>query len=200
MSAKTAQRFASRPHLLTIALIFFMISFIVARVFSTFFPSKVLIISGIHIHHFWYGLVLLAVGGGLGIGFSNEDTDGLAAILYGSGGGLVVDEAGLLLTFGNYWSGLTFTVLVVVLASAFVLSMLYSYWQVILRELGRFKGSRASVYLAVFLFAVSIAFVTETTNLYVTAASGILATAAAVTVVVSLVVRHKNQSSAHERL
>jgi hypothetical protein len=188
---KTAQRLARRPHLSTIALISFIISFIVARVFSTFFPSRVLIVSGIHIHHFWYGLAMLAVGGWLGISYNNEDTDRLAAILYGAGGGLIVDEAGLLLTFGNYWSGLTFTVLVVVLASAFVLSLLYSYRQVILRELGMFKGYRAGVYLAVFLFTISIAFVTETTNFYVTTASGILATAAIVTVVVSLVLRHR---------
>ena len=196
MSTKTAERFALRPHLLTIALIFFILSFIVARTFTTFFPSKVLIIGGIHIHHFWYGLVLLAVGGGLGIGFNNEETDRLAAILYGAGGGLIVDEAGLLLTFGNYWSGLTFTVLTVVLASTFILYLLYSHRQVILHELGKFRDKRGRIYFAVFVFAVSIAFVTETTNLYVIATSGILAAAALVTVVILLVLRHKNRSSA----
>lgn len=50
----------------------FIFSFIAARTFTTFYPSTVLISSGIHIHHFWFGLALLAIGGWLGI--SNTDS------------------------------------------------------------------------------------------------------------------------------
>jgi hypothetical protein len=71
---------------------------------------------GLHIHHFWFGIALLAVGGWLGISFNNKDIDMVAAIIYGVGGGLIVDEVGLLLTFGNYWSGLTWTLLIVLLS------------------------------------------------------------------------------------
>jgi hypothetical protein len=61
-----------------------------------------LITSGIHIHHFWFGIALVAVGGWLGISYNDEETSRVASILFGAGGGLIVDEVGLLLTFGNY--------------------------------------------------------------------------------------------------
>ena len=36
----------------------------------------------------------------------------LAAIMYGLGGGLLVDEVGLLLTLGVYQTGITYTIVV----------------------------------------------------------------------------------------
>jgi hypothetical protein len=191
MKAKLEERLAPRAHLSVIALISFIVSFIVARAFATLHPSVVLIVRGIHIHHFWYGLAMLAVGGWLGISYNNEDTNWVAAILYGAGCGLIADEAGLLLTFGNYWSGLTYTFLVVVLAFVFVLFLLYLHWQAIVRELGKLQSSRAGLYLAVLQFAVSISAVTETTNVYVTTTSSIVAVAAIVEIVVFLVLRHR---------
>jgi hypothetical protein len=101
MTTILRRRFQPRAHLAAIALLSFMVAFAAARVFTTFFPSAVLIGNGIHIHHFWFGIALLAVGGWLGISYNDKDTDRLAAILYGAGGGLIVDEVGLLLTFGE---------------------------------------------------------------------------------------------------
>ena len=179
----TIKRFQPRAHLATAALLSFIASFVAARTFTTFFPSTVFISGGIHIHHFWYGLALLAVGGWLGISYSNKETDLVAAILYGAGGGLIVDEVGLLLTFGNYWTGLTFSVLVVLLAFASVLILINAYKRVILQELRDFERSRISLYVGVFLFAVSIAFITETMNVWVTATSIALAAASAVIII-----------------
>jgi hypothetical protein len=75
------RRFQPRAHLAMIALLSFMFAFAAARVFTTFFPSAVLIGNGIHIHHFWFGIALLAVGGWLGISYNDKDIDRLAAIL-----------------------------------------------------------------------------------------------------------------------
>ncbi len=88
-----------RAHLSTTALVSFILSFVASRTFTTFFPSTVLVSNGVHIHHFWFGIALLAIGGWLGINYTDKDTDHLAAILYGAGGGLIADEVGLLLTF-----------------------------------------------------------------------------------------------------
>lgn len=167
----SSKRFQPRPHLATAALLSFALAFVTARTFTTFFPSTVLVSGGIHIHHFWFGLVLLAAGGWLGISYNDKDADRLAAILYGAGGGLIVDEVGLLLTFGDYWTTLTFSVLVVLLAFASILILVNTYRQVILKELREFERSSASLYFGVFLFAVSVAFIAETTNVWLTASS-----------------------------
>ena len=144
-----------------------MLAFAAARVFTTFFPSAVLIGNGIHIHHFWFGIALLAIGGWLGISYNDKDTDRLAAILYGVGGGLIVDEVGLLLTFGEYWTGLTYTFLIGFLAFVATLMLFYSYRQTVTAELKEFIGSKVSIYFGVFIFALSIAFILETSNVVV---------------------------------
>src|SRR5947209_18557572 len=90
-----------KPHLSIIANICFISAFILARIFTTLNPNVVLVTSGLHVHHFWYGLAMLAVGGWLGINYQAERIDRMAAVLFGAGGGLIGDEIGLLVTFGN---------------------------------------------------------------------------------------------------
>lgn len=191
----TIKRFQPRAHLATVALLSFTASFVAARTFTTFFPSIVFISGGIHIHHFWYGLGLLAVGGWLGISYNDKEIDRLAAILYGAGGGLIIDEVGLLLTFGNYWTGLTFSVLVVLLTLISVLILLNAYKKAIIAELRDFERNRVSLYLGAFLFSVSIAFITETVNVWVTATSIALAAASAIMIIVYLSLRIKQRKS-----
>jgi hypothetical protein len=161
-------------------LVSFILAFAAARVFTTFFPSAVLIGNGIHIHHFWFGIALLAIGGWLGISYNDKDTDRLAAILYGTGGGLIVDEVGLLLTFGEYWTSLTYTFLIGFLAFVAILMLFYNYRQTVTSELKEFIGTKASIYFGVFLFVLSIAFITETSNVLVVVAASTLAIAALV--------------------
>jgi hypothetical protein len=189
MVAISARSFQPRAHLATLALSAFIFSFIAARTFTTFFPSTVLVSQGVHVHHFWYGMVLLAVGGWLGINYNNRETDRVAAILYGAGGGLIVDEVGLLLTFGNYWTGLTYTFLVVLLSSVTILILFNRYRQLILTELAEFVSSKVSLYLGVFLAVVSIAFITQTNNVLVIAVSSGL-TFVSVIITLAYLVRH----------
>jgi hypothetical protein len=57
------------------------------------------------------------------------------------------------------------------LVFASILILLNTYRQIILKELKEFERSSASLYFGVFLFAVSIAFIAETTNVWVIAFS-----------------------------
>ena len=62
---------------------------------------------GIHFHHFWYGLAMVVVTGWLGIAITTERLGRLLASIFGLGVGLIGDEVGLLLTFGDYASEIT---------------------------------------------------------------------------------------------
>jgi hypothetical protein len=130
---------------------------------------------------------LLAIGGWLGISYDNEETNRVASILYGAGGGLIVDEVGLLLAFNNYWTALTYTFFVVFLAFVLVLMLFYRYRLVVIEEFSEFVSSKASLYLGVFLVVVSVAFITPTDNFLVTAISSLFVIVAVILILTFLV-------------
>ena len=121
------------------ALVSFALSFAVARTFTALNPRVILSPSGFHVHHFCYGIVMLAVGGWLGISYNNPRVDRVAAIIFGAEGGLTGDEAGILLTLdsNNYWAGVSYTFIIIFLASASILVLLNKYSRTVLKE---FKG------------------------------------------------------------
>jgi hypothetical protein len=157
-----------RIHLAVLSLASFLVSFIIARTYTTFFPNSVLVGGGLHIHHFWFGLALLAVGGWLGIIYNHKQIDMAAAVIYGLGGGLIVDEVGLLLTFGDYWSILSWTFLVIIVSFASLTILFIRYRKDISQELREFVSSKASPYFGIFLGILSIAFLIETDSVIVT--------------------------------
>jgi hypothetical protein len=159
------ERPAGRVSLTLLALISFVASFVIARVFTTISGGVVLRGAGFHIHHFWYGIILLAVGGWLGISYDEERIVRLAAVLYGAGGGLIGDEVGLLLTFGNYTTGITYTIIVIFLAFVSTVILFKRYSRAISTEIKGFTRSRASFYFGIILAAVSIAFLTTRNSL-----------------------------------
>jgi hypothetical protein len=61
-----------RPNLSVLALISFIASFAIARTFTTLSPKMVLLTGSLHIHHFWYGILMVAIGGWLGISYNDE--------------------------------------------------------------------------------------------------------------------------------
>jgi len=72
-----------------------------------------LYIKGYHIHHFYYGILLLIVSNWLTLirykKLYRRVSKVLASIMFGGGLGLIIDEFGLLLTMefgikGNYWA------------------------------------------------------------------------------------------------
>ncbi|MBC7099335.1 hypothetical protein H5T52_09500 [Candidatus Bipolaricaulota bacterium] len=177
-----------RPNLSVLALLSFILAFLVARAFTTVYPNVVLISGGFHIHHFWFGLAMMAIGGWIGISYRDERADRLAAILFGAGGGLIGDEVGLLLTFGDYRTGLTYTLVIIFVIISSLLILLSRYWGIIRLEFTRFLSSNASLYIGVFLAAVSIAFIAETNDILVITASGAV-TALALLIIAVYVIR-----------
>ena len=105
----------------------FVTSFLAARVFTTFFPTAVVVAGGIHFHHFWYGLAMVVASGWLSLVSNRPRYDRIYAIVFGLGAGLIGDEVGLLLTFGNYQSELTYAFFVVVLSFAGIAYLLTRY-------------------------------------------------------------------------
>jgi hypothetical protein len=195
MSSKVAK--PVNPHFSLLAVISFMISFAVARTFTTLFPSTVVLVGGgIHVHHFWYGLALLAIGGWMGIVNRNERIDQLAAILYGAGGGLIADEFGLLLTFGNYWSNLTYTIVAMLLAFALLGTLFVKHASSIREQFGKVSKNDAGLYFGILLGMVSAAFLVETTNVVVFVVASILGIIALVVVLGFLVFRFNAKSKA----
>lgn len=112
-----------------IILLAFIISFFVARIFVILLdlpstPTFEFWLKGYRIHHFFYGIGLTVVGGWLGHTHSGRNITRFSAALYGTGFGLIVDEFGLLLTFGDYWSAQSY--LFFVLISLLLLFILLS--------------------------------------------------------------------------
>lgn len=83
---------------LVIVLVFFLGSFAIARLYALNFTHYVHI-EGYHIHHFYFGTAVLAMGGILGILSDNRHRwrINIASALIGIGAGLFADEIGLLL-------------------------------------------------------------------------------------------------------
>src|SRR3989338_4202984 len=76
----------------------FLITFFIARAFVYIFPGANLIIFQYHIHHFYYGIILLAISNYISLISSNERLLRCCSILLGIGLGLIADELGILLT------------------------------------------------------------------------------------------------------
>jgi hypothetical protein len=129
-----------------------------ARLFTFLRPSTVIVIFGIHFHHFWYGLGALAIAGWLGIA-GPESWNRIAAVMYGLGAGLVADEIGLLLTpiggtLGSYQSGLTYTAVVVVTAVTAMLSLLSRFRREIIDDFRKVGVREPLVFLLLFILVV----------------------------------------------
>jgi hypothetical protein len=171
------QETRERPNLSALALTFFVLSFTIARIFTSISPDTVLARGGVHIHHFWFGLIMLAVGGWLGISYNDVKIDRFAAVIFGAGGGLIGDEIGLLLTLRSesYWEGITYTFVVIFVAVASILILISRYYQLVLEDFFGFLESNASLYVGISFATVSVAFIIETDNATILAASTAIA-------------------------
>src|SRR5215467_963860 len=111
--SRTVLKIPFKHTLAFIATAAFLLSFFGSRLFATSCPTCVVVGSGIHFHHFWYGIEMLAIVGWLSIaGVRTDRLDRAYALVYGLGLGLIGDEVGLLLTFGNYYSELTYLIFI----------------------------------------------------------------------------------------
>jgi uncharacterized membrane protein len=109
-------------------------------------------------------LALLVVGGWLGINYSDDYIERIAAIIFGVGGGLVGDEIGLLLTFGDYYSELTYTFVIALLAFSFMATLFKRHCKTIVAELYGFSRRHVDLYVGLFLAFVSSAYLIQSEN------------------------------------
>lgn len=174
MEGKIVER---RPNLSLLALISFACSFVIVRIFTFQNPSVTFRPFGFHIHHFWYGILMLAVGGWLGISYNDPRIDRIAAIVFGAGGGLIGDEVGILVTLEgeNYWADVSYTLAIVLLVTASILVLINKYHAAIAKEFAEFSGTHGGFYIAVFLEAVSLAFLIDASDLLIAIVAGAIA-------------------------
>ena len=136
----------------------FVASFLGARLFATLNPTVTVVRGGIHFHHFWYGLAMVVSTGWLGITLSNERMGRNLAIIFGLGAGLIGDEVGLLLTFGDYTSNLTEIFFVGAVAFIILATLLSRGRRHIEKEVINLSREERLTQLGVFIGAFSVIF------------------------------------------
>jgi len=136
----------------------FVASFLGARLFATLNPTVTVVRGGIHFHHFWYGLAMVVSTGWLGITLSNERMGRNLAIVFGLGAGLIGDEVGLLLTFGDYTSNLTEIFFVGAVAFIILATLLSRGRRHIEKEVINLSRKERLTQLGVFIGAFSVIF------------------------------------------
>jgi hypothetical protein len=144
-----------RPALSFIGLLSFVTSFFGSRLFATLNPTIVIQQQGIHFHHFWYGIALMGAAGWLAITWKSERLDRVYAVMYGLGAGFIGDEVGLLLTFGNYQSELTFDFFIGVVSASTLLLLILRYHGLLVREISYLMTREGLALLGVFLAGFS---------------------------------------------
>jgi hypothetical protein len=126
------KRNKTTPFLIFVSLLFW---FIVSRLFVMYFPGKSVFIKGYHIHHFFFGLILLSLAGYIAIVSKRAALERLSAIMYGSGAGMLLDEIGLFLTCGtmdkgcDYWARVTFDVFIIVVSLFLAIIYFGPFWR-----------------------------------------------------------------------
>lgn len=75
---------------------------------ANIYIGRNIIIYGYHIHHFYFGILLMSIAGWLAITGNDYFTKTKLAVMYGAGLGLFMDEIGLLLSEGDYFSPLSY--------------------------------------------------------------------------------------------
>ena len=117
-------------------------------------PKVVVVQNGIHFHHFWYGLIMVIAAGWTGIALSNVWLSRNLAIVFGLGAGLIGDEVGLLLTFGDYNSNLTEIFFVAAIAFIILATLLSKGRRHIEKDVinitWRERGTQVGIFLAAF--------------------------------------------------
>lgn len=93
-----------------------------------FHIGRNIILFGYHIHHFYIGFALIALAGWLALVGTNSLSKKHLAAMYGVGLGLFFDEIGLLLTWGDYFSQLSY-LLTLFLAGVFLnIVFFHDFW------------------------------------------------------------------------
>src|SRR5574340_367458 len=141
-----------------LATLAFTAGFFGARIFHTVFPGTEVFFGTIHFHHFWYGLAMMGVAGWLGIAENHERYNRIYAVIFGLGAGFVGDEVGLLLTFGDYYSTLTFDFFVAAVVVVVLIILVMRYWKEIEHDILRASPRDRLIQIGIFLAGFSTIF------------------------------------------
>ncbi len=136
----------------------FVFSFFGSRLFATLNPTVVVETGGIHFHHFWYGLAMVSAAGWLGITVRTERYDRLFAVVYGLGAGFIGDEIGLLLTFRDYRSELTYQFFVGAICFVFLATLALRYGKQLERDVSQLSRKERLFQAGVFVMGFSAFF------------------------------------------
>ena len=131
-------------------------SFFVARIFTTLSPHTVIVSGGIHFHHFWYGLAMVVVAGWLGIVSILPTHRRVVALIFGLGGGLIGDEVGLFLTFGNYYSQLTYVIGIGIVGGASLCLLLFIWGNKLKQDVMELGHGEQLLHLGVVIAGLSV--------------------------------------------
>jgi hypothetical protein len=149
----------ARYGLVFLSLLSFLISFFGSRVFTTLYPDTVVVSGGIHFHHFWIGILFVAASGGLALSAQNDSLNRVLAVVYGVGLGLIGDEVGLLLTFGDYTSLLTYEVVLGAVAVLLMVIFLIAYSHELEKDVLKVAMRERLIYIGVFVALFSGLFI-----------------------------------------
>jgi hypothetical protein len=174
--------------LAALALLSFAVAFFSARLFAVLNPKTIVEAGGIHFHHFWYGLVMIVVSGWLGISQPPSIYRRIYAIVFGLGAGLVADELGLLLTFGNYFSEPTYLVFIAAVCVGGLGVMLLWYRESVRYDFLDLKRNERILYAGVILVGVAVIPFAAGQPLL----AGVIAAVGVVVIVVSIVLMKRD--------
>lgn len=90
-----------------------------------------IILFGYHIHHFYFGLALVIFSGWMAVVGSERLSGETLALLFGVGLGLAMDEIGLLLTWGDYYSRATYLLSILLLGVFLNIVFFGDFWRAV---------------------------------------------------------------------
>lgn len=117
----------------------FLMTFILSRLIVNFFPNLFISVSGTHIHHFAYGIILLSISGLASINNLHKKYPRLIAVIYGIGLGMAIDEFGMWIHLtDDYWIRRSYDAIIAV--GGFLFSIVYfgRFWNAVIRKTKNF--------------------------------------------------------------
>ena len=129
-----------------------------------FYIGRNVILFGYHIHHFYFGFIMICYAAWNAIVNTEKMDRNLMAIIFGAGLGLFMDEIGMLLTWGRYHNRLTL-VLSFALAIVFLNIIFFpSFWNEVRKSMKRSSSGYARFLLRHNHFIKVPDFVSENTG------------------------------------
>ena len=106
----------------------FLVAFLIARSFVYITNQGVhLVICGYTIHHIIIGVLLIIIGGGEGLILKKYAW--ISAILYGFGLGLIADEFGFIVSWGNYWNRMSYDLVLILILLFLNVIFFEDFWK-----------------------------------------------------------------------